>query len=405
MSYYIYNDDFNYHNNNNEPSDNSKKIVVVCLLVCVFLTLFSGVLGVFIGIEMSKDKDVSASNSVNAPTNTVFHTTVYKNPPSVTDANEGDDSEEKTRADIIADIKDSVVEIKTQYVVHSFYQQIKEGAGSGVIVGEHDINGKGYFIITNAHVIAGTNSNEIASEITVTLTDGSEYEADVFGYDSVGDIAILTINEPNKKLSIATFIDSSDTVRVGEDVIVIGNPLGSLGGSVTNGYVSALDREINVDGTIMNLMQTDAAVNPGNSGGGIFNLKGELIGIINAKSSGTGIEGIGFAIPSNDAYKILTDFIKHGYVTGRPTLGISYVKNGSYVQIVSVKAGTNDKVLSVGDKICYARVPGSTSWVTVTLDSLETLVNSQNIGDELEICFFRNGYQYIETVEIFEYIP
>lgn len=405
MSNYIYNDNFNYRGKDNEPTSDPKRIVVACLLVCVFLTLFSGVLGVFIGIEMSKGKDVATgNNSVSMPTNTVYHTTVYKNPPLASGAN-GDGSDEKTRADIIADVKDSVVEIKTQYVVHSFYQQVKEGAGSGVIVGKHDINGEGYFIITNAHVIDGTNSNEIASEITVTLTDGTEYDASVFGYDPVGDIAVLTINEPNKELTIATFINSSDTVRVGEDVIVIGNPLGSLGGSVTNGYVSALDREINVDGTIMNLMQTDAAVNPGNSGGGIFNLKGELIGIVNAKSSGTGIEGIGFAIPANDAYKILTDFIKHGYVTGRPTLGISCVKNGNYIQIVSIKAGTNDDILQVGDKICFVRLPGSTSWITATLDSLESLINSQNVGDKLEICFFRNGNQYIETIEIFEYIP
>ncbi|MBQ7352372.1 MAG: trypsin-like peptidase domain-containing protein [Clostridia bacterium] len=405
MSNYIYNDNFNYRGNNSEQPNDPKRIIVACLLICVFLTLFSGVLGVFIGIEMSKNSSTGVSNNnVSMPTNTVYHTTVYKNLPLASDEN-GDDSDEKTRADTIADIKDSVVEIKTQYVVQSFYQQVKEGAGSGVIVGQHDINGEGYFIITNAHVIAGTNTNEIASEITVTLTDGTEYEASVFGYDPVGDIAVLTINEPNKELKIATFINSSDAVRVGEDVIVIGNPLGSLGGSVTNGYVSALDREINVDGTIMNLMQTDAAVNPGNSGGGIFNLKGELIGIVNAKSSGTGIEGIGFAIPSDDAYKILTDFIQYGYVTGRPTIGISCVKNGSYIQIVSIKAGTNDDILQIGDKICYARIPGSTSWVTATLDSLDALVNSQDIGDKLEICFYRNGYQYIETIEIFEYIP
>ena len=401
MSNYIYNDDFSYRQSDNNGQNNNyhKRIVIACLTLCVFLTLFSGLLGLVIGIDMA-NKNMSSHNGM--PTNTVYSTTVYKSPA---DGQNLFTSESVSRADVIELVKDSVVEIKTQYVVHSFYQQVKEGAGSGVIVGEHDINGDGYFIITNAHVIEGTNTNEVASEITVTLTDGTEYDATVFGYDPVGDIAILTIIEPNKKLKVASFINSSDDVRVGDEVIVIGNPLGSLGGSVTNGYVSALDREINVDGTVMNLMQTDAAVNPGNSGGGIFNLKGELIGIVNAKSSGTGIEGIGFAIPSNDAYKILTDFIEYGYVTGRPTLGISYVKNGSYVQIVSVKRGTNDDVLAVGDIICYARVQGHSSWVTVTLDSLDALINSQEIGEKLELCFYRNGQQYIESVEVFEYIP
>lgn len=400
MSNYIYNDDFNYQGNDDRHNNNNvKRIVAACLTLCVFLTLFSGIFGLFIGMEMAK-RNSSGNNGM--PGNTVYSTTIYKSP---SDASNLISKDNISRADIIDLVKDSVVEIKTQYVVHSFYQQVKEGAGSGVIVGQHDINGKGYFIITNAHVIEGTNTNEVASEITVTLTNGTEYEATVFGYDPVGDIAILSIIEPNKNLTVATFANSSDDVRVGDDVLVIGNPLGSLGGSVTNGYVSALDREINVDGRVMNLMQTDAAVNPGNSGGGVFNLKGELIGIVNAKSTGAGIEGIGFAIPSNDAYKILTDFIENGYVTGRPTLGISYVKNGSYIQVVSIKDGTNEDALAVGDQICFARVLGQTSWVTVTLDSLENLVNNQDIGTKLEICFYRNGQQLIKTVEVFEYIP
>ena len=400
MSNYIYNDDFNYQDSNDRNNNsNVKRIVVACLTLCVFLTLFSGIFGLFIGMDMANRNNTSSNGM---PGNTVYSTTVYKSP---SDGSNLISKDNVSRADIIDLVKDSVVEIKTQYVVHSFYQQVKEGAGSGVIVGKHDINGKGYFIITNAHVIEGTNTNEVASEITVTLTDGTEYDASVFGYDPVGDIAVLSITEPNKELRLATFINSSNDVRVGDDVLVIGNPLGSLGGSVTNGYVSALDREINVDGKVMNLMQTDAAVNPGNSGGGIFNLKGELIGIVNAKSSGTGIEGIGFAIPSDDAYKILTDFIENGYVTGRPTLGISCVKNGKYVQVVSIKEGTNENALAVGDQICFARVLGQTAWVTVTLDSLENLVNLQEIGTKLEICFYRNGQQLIETVEVFEYIP
>ena len=403
MSNYIYNDNFNYHNNDSHNQGNDgKRIIVACLMICVFLTLFSGILGVFIGLSMSKGGEGSSDRL--SPSD--FSPEVLKSPADSGDLIDNDGDGLITRADIIDMVKDSVVEVKTNAVSHSFYQQIKSGAGSGVIVGTHKIGGvDGYFVITSAHIVEGTNKNEVASEITVTLSDGTSYKAGVFGYDPVGDIAVLTITEPNRKLCVASFINDFDSVRVGDDLVVIGNPFKELTSSVTNGYVCAKDQKINIDGKILNLMQTDAAVNIGNSGGGVFNLKGELIGIANVKPQAEEIEGIGFAIPSDDAYKILTDFILYGYVTGRSTLGISCVKNDSYVQIVHIRSGTNEGVLQVGDKICFAREVGTTAWTTVTLDSLDALVNSREIGDELEICFYRNGQQFIETVSVFEYIP
>ena len=345
---------------------------------------------------------------MNPPTtsNTIYTNTVYvSNNSSPVENN----STGKSRAEIIASIKDTVVEIKTQNVVHSFFQHVTEGAGSGVIVGEYETSTshKGYYVITNAHVIEGSNSNEIASSITVTLTDGTELSATVKGFDPYGDIAILCVEPAGRTLPVATFINDSSLVNVGDDVIAIGNPLGELGGTVTNGFVSALDREINVDGRLMNLMQTDAAINPGNSGGGLFNLRGELIGIVNAKSSGSGIEGLGFAIPANDALKILTDFINEGYVTGRPTIGITCAdsKNGQYVQVITVRQGYNDEVFQVGDKITYVRTPGQTAWSTVTAEALSNFIGNMEIGDKLEICLYRGSTQLIVTAEVFEYVP
>ena len=124
-------------------------------------------------------------------------------------------------------------------------------------------------------------------------------------------------------LSAAVWGDS-ESLTVGEQIVVVGNPLGELGGTVTTGIVSASDREIKIDDTKMTLLQTDAAVNPGNSGGGMFNFKGELVGIVNAKSSGTGIEGLGFAIPSNDAKDVVEQLLEFGYVKGKVYLGISF---------------------------------------------------------------------------------
>ncbi|MDF9823876.1 S1-C subfamily serine protease [Breznakia sp. PF5-3] len=185
----------------------------------------------------------------------------------------------------------SVVEIKTETMSRDrfFGNYVSEGAGSGVIISE---NG---YIVTNYHVLSG------ASSVTVTLHDGKEYEAEYIGGDSENDIAVLKIKAND--LTPAT-IGNSDNLVVGEEVLAIGNPLGELGGTVTDGIISSTSREISVDGVTMELLQTSAAINPGNSGGGLFNMQGELIGIVNAKSSGSDIEGLGFAIPSNTAIEI-----------------------------------------------------------------------------------------------------
>lgn len=403
MSNYIYNNDFNYQRPNPEEEDNkiSRSKVSVILVISALLSLVSGILGLLIGTTLVDTEPAPA-----VP-NTVYTNTIIKSPVDSQEILSSNGGNPISRADVIAAVKDSVVEIKTQNIVHSFYQSVTEGAGSGVIIGKFstDAGKMGYYIITNAHVVEGSNSNETADEISVILTDGTEYEATVFGYDPIGDIAILTIEEYFKELKVAHFISDSSAVRVGDEVIAIGNPLGELGGTVTNGYVSALDREVYVDGRIMSLMQTDAAINQGNSGGGLFNLKGELIGIVNAKSYGTGIEGLGFAIPADSACKILTDFLNEGYVTGRPTLAITYAQNGQYVQITSVRNGFNDDIFKVGDKILYVRTPGETSWTTASVDILNSLVNHMEIGDKLEVCVYRNGSQKVFEAEIFEYRP
>ena len=206
---------------------------------------------------------------------------------------------------------DSVVEITTETVTtNSFFgQYVTQGAGSGVIISSDD---GGSYIITCAHVISGS------SKVTVTLRSGEKYDAEIIGSDSETDVGVIKANV--KGLKCATVGDYSKVI-VGEQVVAIGNPLGSLGGSVTSGYVSALDRDIMIDGTTYHLLQTDTAINPGNSGGGLFNTKGQLIGIVNAKSSGTYVEGLGFAIPIDEAMKIATQLIENGYVGGRAKLG------------------------------------------------------------------------------------
>lgn len=207
---------------------------------------------------------------------------------------------------------DSVVEISTETVKTNqlMKQYISSGAGSGVIVSEDG------YIITNVHVVSGAN------KITVTLNNKNTYEAKVVGKSSSLDIAMIKIDANGLK---AASLGSSSSLKLGEEVVAIGNPLGQLGGTVTNGIISSLSRNITINGETMNLLQTNALINPGNSGGGIFNSKGEVVGIVVAKSSGSGVEGIGFAIPIDNVKPFIKEIKENGYIKGSIKTEISLV--------------------------------------------------------------------------------
>ncbi len=291
-------------------------------------------------------------------------------------------SPEASYAGVASTAKLTVVEITTEMKsTNSYFQQfVQSGAGSGVIISD-----TGY-IITNHHVISG------ATKITVTLTDGNEYSAKLIGSDTMADIAVIKIESENA-LPYAKIGDSSKLV-VGEEVIAIGNPLGSLGGSVTNGIISALDREITVEGQKMRLLQTNAAINPGNSGGGLFNLKGELIAVVNAKSSGTGIEGLGFAIPINYAYSIAKELLENGYVSGRPALGITYIDINNYMDMMRYGVMSygvyiydgGDTPLKNGDRVVRLG-----DYEVQDSATLKAAIQSYKIGDKVNVTVARNG--------------
>ena len=215
-------------------------------------------------------------------------------------------------AEVVAAVADTVVEISTETVKTQWGQQyIVSGAGSGVIVGCSESD---YYIVTNNHVIEGAN------DISVTTRSGVKYDARLVATDDSADIAVVTVTSETE-LPLAVWGDS-DTLMIGEDLIAIGNPLGSLGGTVTKGILSATGRSIAVGDYYMTLLQTDTAINPGNSGGGLFNLRGELIGVVNAKTSDEDIEGICFAIPANYARGVCGDLLEYGYIKGRATLNL-----------------------------------------------------------------------------------
>ena len=287
--------------------------------------------------------------------------------------------------EVVSHISKTVVEVYTESVSYnSFYgEYVTEGAGSGVI-----ITSDGY-IITNNHVIEG------ASSIKVTLSTGETYEAELIGTDSVSDIAVIKIAVDN--LPSAVFGDS-DKLQVAQNCIAIGNPLGTLGGTVTTGIISALSRDITIDGQKMTLLQTDTSINPGNSGGGLFNYSGELIGIVNAKSSGNNIEGIGFAIPINYVKEIAKQLIENGYVQGRGQLGIDAVNIDSiqmawnygvnnYGIYVKEVTGENAKKAGLVEGDLIVAVNGTE---TLSLEQLRDQINQHSAGDEVKLTIIRN---------------
>lgn len=297
-------------------------------------------------------------------------------------------------------VSPSVVVITTEQVVYSQWSwygqnQVESGAGSGVI-----ISSDGY-ILTCAHVVDG------ASTITVTIGD-KDHTATLVGEDTTSDIAVIKIDADG--LTPAT-VGNSDSLKVGQSVMAVGNPLGELGGTVTGGMISALNRSVTIQGSssvnTMSLIQMDASVSPGNSGGGLFNMNGELVGIVNAKSSSSDAEGLGFAIPINDAIKVAQELLENGYVTGRPYLGITYLAvtdaqtasqlgvNAYGVYVVEVvKGGPAEKAgLQAGDRI--VSVDGTE---IASKDDLGTLMQKHAAGDTLSITIARDGQ--MQTVNV-----
>lgn len=302
--------------------------------------------------------------------------------------------------EIIARNENSVVAILTEKVTTDFWagQYVTKGAGSGVIYKEDG------YIITNNHVISG------ASSITVTLHDGTEYPATLVATDELTDIAVIKIDATG--LQPVTFGDM-DKVSVGDAVIAIGNPLGTLSGTATEGIVSALEREITIDNKSMSLIQTSASINPGNSGGGLFDQYGNLIGIVVAKSSGSDVEGLGFAIPVDKVESVAKSLVENGYVEGRPMAGISIIdltdpseamKYGVSITGVYISSVTGEKAqaagLKPGDLIYYLDDDKITS-----SSQLIALIQTHQIGDVVTFTVVRNNEIIKCDVELVESTP
>lgn len=283
----------------------------------------------------------------------------------------------------VVEIQATVVSNTANYY-YFFGNTPSEGtaSGSGVIISEDG------YIVTNEHVISGAKLDSIV----VTLYDGSKYNATIIGSDSRTDLAVLKIDEQG--LQYSSFVDSSQLV-MGEDVIAIGNPLG-LGLSCSNGIISALEKEIYINNVYMTVIQTNAAVNAGNSGGGLFDIEGNLVGIVNAKKSSSGItseasvEGMGYAIPANTVTRIVQEIIENGYVKDRAALGIKVYTGTTYNEGVMIseiiKGGSAEQAGLLQNDII-------TAINNISIKSyadLSKVLDSKAIGDEVTVSIIRN---------------
>lgn len=319
-------------------NNNRKSYIYIILSILIVVAFTLG--GCFNPERLYYDKDdtdgVSSTPSgtlpENTPTQTIADVVQTLADKKIT-LNTVENNTLKTISEVVSSVADSIVKLTAS-------SKSGTGVGSGVLFATDDTK---YYIITNHHVIEG------ATSVVCKLTDGTEINASVVASDPNNDIGVLTVAKENvntERYKTVTIPSDEYSLRVGDTAIAIGNPLGTLGGTVTSGIVSALDRQIDVEGVTMTLLQTDAAINQGNSGGGLFDAYGQLIGIVNAKMMATGIEGLGFAIPVKTAMSTACELITNGYVSGRPLIGITALELNSRDKMLDFLLGIEeDEVL------------------------------------------------------------
>ena len=382
-----------------EPQPKKKKGMTAAKVVAIALCfgLFGGALGAA-GVHWLMRETEPQQDEQQTQTSHILEG-IREN--SVLETVQVDTGKLQTPAEVYAANVRSTVGITTSITTNYWgYQTTSAASGSGFILTDDG------YILTNFHVI------ESSSAITVSLYDGTAYEATLIGYDESNDIAVLKVDAQGLSPVI---LGDSDNMNVGDSVVAIGNPLGELTFSLTAGTVSALDRQVTMsNGVTMNLIQTDCAINSGNSGGALFNLYGEVVGITNAKyssssSSGASIDNIGFAIPMNDVRSIIESIIEKGYIS-KPYIGVSVtdvstesqsfgLPQGAAVQSVTEGSPAQEAGLQRSDIITHVNgtaITGSSDLVSIIGDS--------QVGDILTLTVYRQGQSLTVTLTVGEQI-
>ena len=372
------------------------------LLLIILISFFSGVLGSFTTLQLSQKQNTSQTNT------TTVSKTAVKNENSTTQA--------------VDKVKDAVVSVITYSAnsQNSLFGSAEtdtdtnteqvSSEGSGVI---YKKEGNFAYLVTNTHVISG------AKKVDIRLADGTKVPGEIVGSDTYSDIAVVKI-AADKVTTVAEFGDS-DQLTVGETAIAIGSPLGSeYANTVTQGIVSSLNRNVSLkseDGQAISTkaIQTDTAINPGNSGGPLINIQGQVIGITSSKiatNGGTSVEGLGFAIPSNDAINIINQLEKNGKVI-RPALGIQMVNlsnlSSSDLQRLNVPSSVTAGVVvrsvitsmpANGHLQQYDVITKVDDKAISSATELQSALYSHSIGDSMTITYYRNGKEETTTIKL-----
>ncbi len=400
-----------------KKQEKKSNLILIFSVICVFCVLFGGIVGGFIsGSIIKKNINTNGSSeaeSVVSPNDTLADeqtTQAEKITQSQNNQSSGDaivsgtstSSDEKpsvdkslSATDIYANNVDSVVSIE----VKNYYSV---GYGTGFIVSEDG------YIVTNYHVVEGADS------VTVTLYDESVYSADVIGYEESNDLAVIKI-EPQGNIESLVYGKSSD-LKVGDDVFVIGNPLGDLTFTLTKGVVSALNRLIDTGSDYsINMFQTDAAINSGNSAGPVFDSHGFVVGIASAKYASSSIEGLCFCVPIDDVRSMIDEIINNGYVTGKPLIGVSVydkeITNYGFLQ--SSRSVNGAKIAAIGEDTAASKAGLAIGDVIVAIDGVEiktvsalkTALSSYRSGDIAVLTINRGTEQKQISVILGEFEP
>jgi serine protease Do len=377
---------------------NSKQIFSA-ILISFISAIIGGAcaLGIYLGIANNPKEETVDTSTSNINNNS------YASSPNLSQVSLSNYSDTAIYA--AQKVLPSMVSIKVEYDVNYFgMTKATTGSGSGVIISEDG------YILTNNHVISSADSSSFyqvsdAKSITVKIYgDETEYPAEIVGTDSQTDLAVLKIDKTG--LQAAELGDSS-SVQIGEFVLAIGNPY-NLDFSVTAGIISALNREMTVDSTTYKVIQADCAINSGNSGGALVNSKGQVIGITTLKLSGTGIEGVSFAIPINDTISIYKTLIEKGKIS-RPFVGVSgldideatAIRNGltKGIYVDSVVSGSSAEKAGIKSGDVIVSFDGKD---ISTMDELNEIKNTKNIGDNVEIKFYRKSELKTVTITLGE---
>ena len=380
------------------PEVKKKKLPwVFILILALCCCLLSGALGVG-GVLLMQRIQAEEAEEVQEQDISYIIQGVREN--SVIEMVEVDTGKLMTPAEVYAANVNSTVGITTSVTTNFWgYQSTSAASGSGFIISDDG------YILTNFHVI------EDSSHISVSMYNGDSFDAALIGYDESNDIAVLKIDTEGLAPVI---LGDSNNLNVGDSVVAIGNPLGELTFTLTSGTISAKDREVTFsNNTTMNLLQTDCAINSGNSGGALFNLYGEVIGVTNAKygnasNSSASIDNIGFAIPINSIMNIVTSIIEKGYIS-KPYIGISVLDVSAETQAYGIPAGA--AVQSVAENGPAARAGLQKGDVITAVDGkamtsteLVNYVGSASVGQQIQFSVYRQGETLEMTVDVGEQV-